>query len=299
MKIPVILGPTCSGKTSLALEIAKQMNWDILSIDSRQVFKDLDIGTGKIKDDVEISKHEGYWEVDGVKIWGYDVYNLDYDLNVLKYCEFCRDLIYRYKKEDKGLIVTCGTGFYLDFLLGNISFNEIDYDKKRQLEKEDLTRLVEILQKQTTSKELATVDTKNKRRVITKILSLESSQIKTRFRVEGIDFEIYLLKLDRKNLYENADNFVDFIIKKGVEKEFEKLHIIYPDAKAWGGLIYSEIKKNERDMIQRIKFSIHSYIRRQETYMKKMKINSICYTSRELQDKITSNFKVKNNDTIK
>ncbi|NBO23568.1 tRNA (adenosine(37)-N6)-dimethylallyltransferase MiaA, partial [bacterium] len=55
MKIPVILGPTCSGKTSLALEIAKQMNWDILSIDSRQVFKDLDIGTGKIKDDVEIS----------------------------------------------------------------------------------------------------------------------------------------------------------------------------------------------------------------------------------------------------
>ena len=298
MRIPIILGPTCSGKTSLALEIAKQMNWDILSIDSRQVFKDLDIGTGKIKEDVEISKHDGYWEVGGIKIWGYDVYNLDFDLNVLKYCEFCRDVILRYKKEEKGLIITCGTGFYLDFLLGNIAFTEIDIGKKNLLEKEDLGKLNEILQKLVSSDEISKVDTKNKRRVITKILSVGSPKVETRFSVEGVNFETYLLKLERKTLYENADNFIDFIIKKGVVAEYEKLHKTYPDAKAWGGLIYSEIRNNELDLIQKMKFSMHSYIRRQETYMKKMKINSICSSSIELKNKITSNFKLKNSDTI-
>ncbi|NBO36804.1 hypothetical protein EBU91_04645, partial [bacterium] len=120
MKIPVILGPTCSGKTSLALEIAKELNWDTLSIDSRQVFKDLDIGTGKFKEESDVQKFEGYWEVEGVKIWGYDVYNLDYELNVLKYCEFCREVIARYVNNKKGLIITCGTGFYLDFLMGRV-----------------------------------------------------------------------------------------------------------------------------------------------------------------------------------
>ena len=65
MIIPVILGPTCIGKTSLALRIADEVKADILSIDSRQVYRELDIGTGKFKSNDDVKKYNGYWEING------------------------------------------------------------------------------------------------------------------------------------------------------------------------------------------------------------------------------------------
>ena len=84
-KIPVILGPTCVGKTDLALKIAKETNANIISIDSRQVFEGLDIGTGKIKSNSFVSKSPFVWLVDGVKIFGYDVLKPNEEINVVKF----------------------------------------------------------------------------------------------------------------------------------------------------------------------------------------------------------------------
>src|SRR3990167_1721297 len=76
----VITGPTSSGKTSLAIKLCKEFNGEIISADSRQVFKYMDVGTGKMpigRDDVSIKKNDGYWIVDGVKIHMYDVIKPD------------------------------------------------------------------------------------------------------------------------------------------------------------------------------------------------------------------------------
>src|SRR3989344_1076120 len=71
----VIYGPTATGKTALAIELAKKHNGEIISADSRQVYKGLDIGTGKVSFDSKVEKHQGYWIVDGIKIHGFDLVN--------------------------------------------------------------------------------------------------------------------------------------------------------------------------------------------------------------------------------
>ena len=69
----IIFGPTVTGKTSLAIKLAKKLNGEIISADSRQVYKSLDIGTGKIPFESKFEKHDNYWIVDGVKINGFDI----------------------------------------------------------------------------------------------------------------------------------------------------------------------------------------------------------------------------------
>jgi len=261
MIIPVILGPTCIGKTSLALEIAKEKGADILSIDSRQVFKHLDIVTGKYKDDLQVKKFEGYWEVDGVRIWGYDIFEPNEELNVLKFCEFAKKVIEEYKDGNKKLIATCGTGFYLDFLSGKIGFSDIDEKRKSELQFN------------------GEVDLNNNLRIITKILDLESGNKKFRFDVGNtVSFKIFYLNSDRKALYANSDQFAEEIIKKGAIDEFRINFEKYGDCKSLNGLIYKEISNylkgifNELGMNSKIKFSLHAYIRRQQTYFNKMEI---------------------------
>src|SRR3990167_3049384 len=72
-KLPVILGPTATGKTALAIKLSKKYNGELISADSRQVYKNLDIGSGKIALDSKIEKHDGFWIVDGVRVNGFDL----------------------------------------------------------------------------------------------------------------------------------------------------------------------------------------------------------------------------------
>lgn len=293
MIIPVILGPTCIGKTSLALEIAKEKNCDILSIDSRQVFKHLDIGTGKYKGESNILKNEGYFEVSGIKIWGYDFLEPNEELNVLKYCEFAKNVILKYQKENKKLIATCGTGFYLDFLNGKIFFNEVDEKRKLELHQKSLEDLVKILHKY----EIPTsVDLDNKLRIITRILAIESNSEKNNFIVSDTTFKIFYLNDTRENLYKNADEFVEDILKKGVVKEFQDNFEKYGECKSLNGLIYKDIKEYLagrilfENMVNQIKFSLHAYIRRQQTYFKKMDIELTTFDRKVLAVKIEDLF---------
>ena len=275
MILPVILGPTCAGKTSLALKIAKDINADILSIDSRQVFKKLDIGTGKFKDRAEILKQEGYWEINGIKIYGYDFLEVNEDLNVIKYCEFAKRVIEESKSKKRNLIITCGTGFYLDFLMGNISYNEINSERKNLLNTLSLEELQSIFRSFETRPE---VDEKNKVRLVTSILSLENpSAPKKFFQIGGVEYQIFKIEDTRENFYLNADKFADLILSEGVISEYEELVAEYGTQRSLSGLIYSDIaeyvlgKINKDELLTKIKFSLHAYIRRQETYFKKIK----------------------------
>lgn len=274
MLIPVIVGPTCIGKTSLALEIAKKTNSDILSIDSRQVFKKLDIGTGKFKDDIQVKKYNGYWEVDGVKIWGYDIFDLNEELNVIKFCNFAKDIILKYKSENKKIIATCGTGFYLDFLMGNIFYNDVSEERKKELQNKSIEDLLLILNG---FKNVPEIDKKNKLRVITAILNIESKSEKNNFMIEGIEFVLFHLSDKRENLYTNADNFVESIFQQDIVEEYQNLFSEFGKVRSLEGLIYKDISKiinlsvSQEEVKSIIKFSLHHYIKRQETYFKKFK----------------------------
>jgi tRNA dimethylallyltransferase len=275
MILPVILGPTCTGKTSLALKIAKEVGANILSIDSRQVFKKLDIGTGKFKDKTEIGKFDGYWEIDGIKIYGYDFLEVNEDLNVIKYCEYARAVIENHMLDNKKLILTCGTGFYLDFMMGNIAYTEINLERKKFLSTLNIEDLRSIFMSFDLRPE---IDEKNKVRLITAILSLENPGApKKFFKIDGVDYQIFKIEDTRENLFLNADKFADSILKEGVISEYEKLISEYGAQKSLSGLIYSDIgelvlgKIDQGVLLTKIKYSLHAYIRRQETYFKKIK----------------------------
>src|SRR3989339_905037 len=81
----IICGPTSSGKTSLAIQLAKEYGADVLSADSRQIYKHMDIGTGKITvgDNHPVVKEDKHWVIDGVNIWGYDL--VEPDVNFSSY----------------------------------------------------------------------------------------------------------------------------------------------------------------------------------------------------------------------
>lgn len=269
-KIPVIIGPTCSGKTDIALKIAKATNSHIISIDSRQVFRSLDIGTGKIKSNSFIVKHPYYWEVDGVKIFGYDIYNLNEELNVLKFSGYVKGILEEMPEDN--FVITCGTGFYLNFLMGNQSFSEINQQRKEELDSFSLEELNSLLDSLGFT---GKIDRNNKPRLITKILTLENPNTENNFKIENTEFKIYYLKLDRKILYENADEFIEDIFFKNVVGEYLDALNNYGYVRSLDGLIYKEIGKYLQleitydEAIVRSKFDMHAYIRRQETYFKK------------------------------
>lgn len=293
MKLPVILGPTCIGKTSLALEIAKSLNADILSIDSRQVFKGLDIGTGKFKGNQKVDKYDNYWEIEGVRVWGYDLLLPGEELNVLKFCKYAQKIIEDCRGRGKKLIATCGTGFYLDFLSGEIFYNDIDEKRKEELHKKSLQELNDLVLKYNIGSDL---DLQNKLRVITKILSFESKSVqKHNFKINDLEFYNFYLTGPREQLYKNADLFTKEILNQGVIEEFTENKKIYGETRSLDGLIYKDIaefiegKILFNEMESRIKFSLHAYIRRQETYFKKMKVyfksenkEEIAYKIREI-----------------
>lgn len=271
-KIPVIIGPTCIGKTDLAIQIAKETGSSIVSIDSRQIFEGLDIGTGKIKSSASVVKKPYMWEVDGVRIFCYDVLKPNEELNVIKYCEIVRNLLE--ELQDERLIITCGTGFYLNFLMGNLEFSDINKDRKIQLNTYSKEELVEIYKNLHDDKE---IDINNKLRLITRILTLENKDAKKKtFKVKNTKFEIFYLTDEREYLYERADKFIEDIFVQNVANEYLDILNFYGEVRPLTGLIYSEIgnylhqRITYEELIAKCKFDMHAYIRRQETYFKKM-----------------------------
>ncbi len=169
-KILVICGPTSTGKTSLALKIAKKFDGEIISADSRQVYKGMDIGTGKDIPPGTPMNRLGYYEIDGVKVWGYDLAKPTDEFSVSHFISLTRDLVDDIASRGKLPMVVGGTGLYIKGLVDGIETAGIPRNEglRKNLESKSVEELYESLSQMDPIKagSLNTSDKKNPRRLI-------------------------------------------------------------------------------------------------------------------------------------
>jgi len=156
-KIIVILGPTASGKSDLAVKLAKKINGEIISADSRQVYKGLDIGSGKITKK----------EMCGIPHHLLDVANPKRTFTVSQYQKLAKKALANIIKRGKILIICGGTGLYIDALIYDYQFPQVPPQPKlrKQLEKKSTEELFEQLKK-LDPRRAANIDKNNRRRLI-------------------------------------------------------------------------------------------------------------------------------------
>ena len=219
----MIVGLTCSGKTNLGIQLAEKINGEIISADSRQIYKYLDVGTAKpSKDELKKVKHHFISKLEP-----------DEDFNVSKFEWESLNIIEKIFENSKQPIVVGGTGLYIKALIDGI-FDSVDTDEKYRKE---LLELKAEFGNEYLYNELRNVDPEsaasmqpsNWKRIIRalEVYHLTGQRIgvhQQRYKREvDYNFVQYGLNWDRKVLYRNIENRVDEMIKSGLVEEVEKI----------------------------------------------------------------------------
>lgn len=280
-KIIVILGPTASGKSDLAVKLAKKFNGEIISADSRQVYKGMDIGTGKITKK----------EMKGVRHHLLDVVSPKKTFTVVDYQKLAKKALEKIFKKNKIPIICGGTGFYIDALIYDYNLPKVPPNLKlrKDLEKLELQDLLVILKKLDPEK-YKNIDQKNKRRIIRaieivkvlgKVPKLNLRRLNLRREVQPPYIEILKIgiKISKEKLKENIEKRLLKRFRQGMVKEVENLH---KKGISWQrldnlGLEYRYVSRYLREfiskgeMIKTLKQEIYKYAKRQMTWFKKDK----------------------------
>lgn len=304
-KVLIILGPTATGKTDLGITLAKKLNGEIISCDSRQVYTGLDIGTGKLPNSLNgVEKGSGYWMIDGVSIWLYDVVTPEKRFTVVDYLEQVAKVLKDLEDREKLPIFVGGTGLYLRGLLSG--FDELsipDGDKRSSLEKLDLSALQKRFETLSPLlwNSLNNSEKNNRRRLIRKIELLEQDDSITKKTFHPLlkNFDVLKIGLNspRSLLNHRIDERVKKRIDQGMIVEAEKLH--------QNGLTLSRMKElgleyglladvlinliSKEQFISLLQNQIHQYAKRQMTWFKKEKnVNWFDITTKNWQDKVVN-----------
>lgn len=279
-KVIVICGPTASGKTSLSIELAKKINGEIISSDSMQIYKDMDIGTAKpTKEKMENIKH---YLIDFVPP------NERY--SVASFKQDAEKAIEEILTKGKVPIVVGGTGLYVNSLIYGIEFNSIKIDEEyrkeldKRAEKEGLENLYNEAKK-IDPEAIKNISKNDKKRII-RILEIykQTGKTKTEQEIESrkngvkYDYKVFAINMDREVLYERINKRVDIMIEQGLIQEVENLVKKYKEfPTAMQGLGYKEVVQfingelTKEEMIEKIKQETRRYSKRQITWFKKNK----------------------------
>ena len=270
-KLIVILGPTASGKSELAVKIAKKFKWEIVSADSRQVYKGMDIGTGKITKK----------EMKGIPHYLLDVASPKRRFTVVQYRKLALKAIKTILKKNKIPILCGGTGFYIHAVVDGIVIPEVppDWKLRKKLEKKSVEELYKILKK-LDPKRAKTIEKKNKRRLIRALEIV----IKTKKPVPGLKknplpYPVLMLgiKKEKKELKKLIKKRFLKWLKQGLIKEVENLR---KSGLSWQkieelGIHYRVIaqylqnKMNYKEMIEKSLKELQNYAKRQMTWFKR------------------------------
>lgn len=274
-KIVVICGPTASGKTALGIQVAQQANGEIISSDSMQIYKDMDIGTAKPTP--EERAQAVHHLVDFV--------SPDQRYSVADFKKDATEKIEDILSRGKLPIIVGGTGLYVNSLIHNIEYKEeiTDIEYRNELEKIDLETLYK--QAQEIDPEAAAKVSQNDRKRITRILEIYHTTGKTKTQMEAesrkkvkYDYKIFVLTPERDKLYERINLRVDLMMQAGLVDEVKQLLQKYNEfPTAMQGLGYKEVKEyldgdiTEEEMVEKIKQESRHYAKRQLTWFRQYK----------------------------
>lgn len=271
-KILAIVGPTGIGKTALSIQLAKKYNSEVISCDSMQVYKKLDIGTAKVTEE----------EAQGIPHHLVDIQEYSEPYNVMIFQHKCRDSIVSIANQNKLPILCGGTGLYLKAALYDYVFEdeEIDVEYDAYLNTLSNEKLYSLL-KEKDSKSLEKIHMNNRKRLIRALqmchLGLSKSQRED--QQEHIPlYDIFFLGLDidRNVLHDRINHRVDVMFERGLVDEVTQL---FSDEKTWEytsfqGIGYKEFKdyflhkKSLKEVKENIKTHSRQYAKRQYTWFK-------------------------------
>ena len=280
-KLIILAGPTASGKTSLSIDLAKRLNGEIISADSMQVYKYMDVGTAKISGG----------EMCGIKHHLIDVLDPKEDFNIVKFQNMVKTVIKEITKRGHLPIIVGGTGFYIQSIIYDIDFdNEEDNTSIR----EELEREYESLGADYMYERLKKIDSisaqnihkNNKKRIIRAIdyfminnAPISSHNETQRNKISPYDFRFFVLNPPRNILYKRINQRVDIMVEKGLLKEVKSLkqmglskHNISMQGIGYKEIIeYLEGDVSLETAIENIKQNTRHMAKRQVTWFKREK----------------------------
>lgn len=279
-KVIVIGGPTASGKTALSIFLAKKINGEIISADSMQIYKDMNIGTAKPT--VE--------EMDGIKHYLIDSVSPSVRYSVADFKKDATNAIEDILKKGKTPIVVGGTGLYIDSLIYGIDYNEMQVDLEYRAYLENLAEEKGLgylydLAKNIDEQAMSKISVNDKKRIC-RVLEVYKSTGKTKTELEKesrqkdvkYDFKVFAIDMERQILYDRINKRVDLMIDAGLIDEVNNLIKKYPDIPtAMQGLGYKEVvqyfekKCTKEEMIEKIKQESRRYAKRQLTWFRRNK----------------------------
>ncbi|MBP5198744.1 MAG: tRNA (adenosine(37)-N6)-dimethylallyltransferase MiaA [Lachnospiraceae bacterium] len=282
----IITGPTAVGKTNLSIKLAKLIGGEIISADSMQVYKYMDIGSAKIKPE----------EMEGVKHHLIDILDPREDFNVFSFKEKCAQAIEEIYKNGHIPIIVGGTGFYIQAVLNDIDFaDDGDLDNESVLNiRKDLEEFARKYGAHALHEKLLDFDPvsyeeiheNNVKRTIRAIefYMLNNRPISEHNRKEREKSSVYdscyfVLNCPRDVLYERVEKRVDIMMEEGLLKEVQKLKDLgcKPDMTSMQGLGYKEILRflNEGgsldEAVSDIKINTRHFAKRQLTWFRREK----------------------------
>ena len=279
-KVIVICGPTASGKTALSIELAKKINGEIISCDSMQIYKDMNIGTAK----------PTLEEMQGIKHYLIDFISPDERYSVADYKKDAKIAIKEILNKGKTPIIVGGTGLYIDSLIYEIEYSDIEFDEQYRKELEEIAKKDGLetlykMAKEIDEEAVKKISINDKKRIM-RILEIYHStgknkteqEIESRKKDVEYDYKVFALNWEREKLYDRINKRVDIMIEQGLieeVKEIQKKYNQFPTAMQ--GLGYKEVVDylngiySKEEMIEKIKMETRRYAKRQLTWFRKNK----------------------------
>ena len=276
----VICGPTASGKTALSIELAKKIDGEVVSADSMQIYKDMNIGSAKVTPE----------EMKGIKHYLIDFVSPDERYSVANYKQDAKKAIKEILAKGKTPIVVGGTGLYVDSLIYEIEYNNIEIDENYRKELEDIKQNegLEVLYKKALeidSNAMKKISSNDSKRIM-RVLEIYHSTGKTKTQQElesrtkdiPYDYKIFAINMDREQLYDRINRRVDIMLENGLVDEVKDLLKKYKKfPTAMQGLGYKEVRDylegnfSYEEMVDKIKQESRRYAKRQLTWFRKNK----------------------------
>ena len=288
-KILIILGPTSSGKSDIAIKLAKKFDGEIISADSRQIYRGMDIGTGKIHGTWSI-EHRTF-KSEGIPHYMIDTVSPRTDYNVAKFKRQAEKIIADILLRGKLPIICGGTGFWISAIVDNVNFPEVkpDWKLRKKLEKYSVKKLFAVLKK-LDARRAKNIDKNNKvrliraieiRRKIKKVPALAGIPSTVEGSRSITDYESFQIgiKLPKEKLHQNIENRAKARFKQGMITEVEKLHatgLSWKKIQSFGLAyfwipLYLQNKLYKEEIIEKVIQAEKNYAKRQMTWFRRDK----------------------------